>query len=79
MNDRHRPFDPATAGLAMLTMIAMLALSGCVAVGGTRSSTAVQPTTGQQLIDLKRALDCGAISETEFEHQKSRLLSGCST
>lgn len=49
-------------------------LSGCLAVGGTRTSTAVTPTKGQQLIDLKRALDCGAITPAEFERSKSELL-----
>lgn len=53
-------------------------LAGCIAVGGTRHSTAVAPTTGQQLIDLKRALDCGALSPAEFEAQKSRVMNACS-
>lgn len=53
-------------------------LTGCVAVGGTRHSTAVAPTEGQQLIDLKRALDCGAITPAEFDAKKSQIINSCS-
>ena len=35
---------------------------------------AVAPTVGQQLIDLKKALDAGAMTETEYEAEKAKLL-----
>ena len=35
---------------------------------------AVQPTVGQQLIDLKKAKDSGAITEPEYEAEKAKLL-----
>jgi len=34
----------------------------------------VAPTLGQQLIDLKKALDTGAITEAEYEAEKAKLL-----
>jgi hypothetical protein len=34
----------------------------------------VEPTVGQQLIDLKKARDDGAITETEYEAEKANLL-----
>ncbi|HEV2329151.1 MAG TPA: SHOCT domain-containing protein [Verrucomicrobiae bacterium] len=34
----------------------------------------VAPTVGQQLLDLKKALDAGAISEQEYETEKARIL-----
>lgn len=34
----------------------------------------VQPTIGQQLIDLKKAKDSGAITEPEYEAEKAKLL-----
>ena|GEM_PF-511521 len=34
----------------------------------------VAPTVGQQLLDLKKALDAGAISEQEYETEKVRIL-----
>jgi len=55
--------------------LSVIMLGGCLAVGGSRTSTAVQPTTGQELIDLKRALDCGAITQAEFESERASFLS----
>ncbi len=34
----------------------------------------VQPTRGQELMDLKKARDQGAITEEEYQAQKQRLL-----
>ncbi|HXZ59370.1 MAG TPA: SHOCT domain-containing protein [Steroidobacteraceae bacterium] len=49
-----------------------LALSGC---GGTE---VVRPTVsvsvGQQLIDLKKAHDSGALSDKEYQSQKAQLI-----
>jgi hypothetical protein len=61
---RGRRVLPALAAIA--------ALQGCVAVGGTSRSES--PTLGKQLIDLKAALDSGAINETEYQAAKQQLL-----
>lgn len=61
---RGRRVLPALAAIA--------ALQGCVAVGGTTRSDS--PTLGKQLIDLKAALEAGAISEPEYQAAKSQLL-----
>jgi hypothetical protein len=34
----------------------------------------IQPTIGQQLIDLKKAKDAGAITDAEYETEKAKLL-----
>ena len=34
----------------------------------------VRPTLGQQLLDLKKAKDAGAINDAEYEAQKTKLL-----
>jgi hypothetical protein len=34
----------------------------------------IQPTIGQQLVDLKKAKDAGAISDAEYEAEKAKLL-----
>jgi outer membrane lipopolysaccharide assembly protein LptE/RlpB len=49
-------------------------LSGCSWQVGGGSST--QPTVGQQLIDLQKAKDRGAITDSEYQTQKEKLLSG---
>ena len=49
----------------------LLGSAGCIAVGGTSN----RPTRGQELIDLKAALDRGAINEGEYETTKSQIMS----
>jgi len=48
-------------------------LCGCAWSVGEHKDHSL-PTRGQELIDLKKALDAGAISEDEFQSQKKRLL-----
>ena len=43
-------------------------------VGGGDKQEAQKATLGQQLIDLKAAKDAGAITESEYEAQRARLL-----
>ena len=40
------------------------------------SEEIVTPTLGQQLIDLQKAKDAGAITDAEYQAQKARLLQG---
>lgn len=49
----------------------MLLFSGCINVVGNRSPIV---SKGQQLFDLQKAKDSGAISESEFKAQKAKLL-----
>ena len=62
----------ATAAIISVT----LALGGC---GGGSTKTEVtnqSTTTGQQLLDLKKAYDAGALSEKEYEKQREKILKG---
>jgi len=59
--------------IVCLLALNLAVLPSCVAVGGT--SNAPQPTLGQQLIDLKAALDKGAITQAEYDQQKANMLS----
>ena len=54
----------------------LLVFTGCVVALGNRDSVrpATTPTLGQQLLDLQKARETGAISEAEFQQEKSRLL-----
>lgn len=59
---------------ASLALAAMLFLSGCVAAIGNRDTQRGGGTIGQQLVDLQKAKDVGAITEVEFQTQKAKLL-----
>ena len=49
-------------------------LSGCGG-GGADSETNVRTTTqGQELLDLKAALDSGAITQEEYDEQREKIL-----
>ena len=63
------------AGAAVLS--AAILLSGCVglSVGGGSKSEVKKPTLGQQLTDLQKARDSGAITEEQYQAQKAKLLS----
>ena len=54
-------------------------LSGCVIALGNRDTGHPRPasaTLGQQLTDLKRAHDAGALTEDEYQAQRKKLLEG---
>ena len=64
--------------LLLVTVVA-LSLTGCVVALGNREAdppARIQPTTGEQLIDLKKAHDAGALTDAEYEAQKERFLQG---
>jgi hypothetical protein len=48
----------------------LIGISGCIAVGGTSN----QPTRGQELMDLKAALNRGAITQAEYDSTKAQIL-----
>jgi hypothetical protein len=64
--------------LTTIVLAATVLFTGCLAfqVGGGDKKEWQKPTVGQQLIDLKAAKDTGAISDSEYQTQKAKLLSG---
>jgi hypothetical protein len=48
------------------------ALTGCIglSIGSSKKS----PSLGQELVDLKTALDAGAISPDEYERERGEIL-----
>jgi hypothetical protein len=64
----------------MLSVAAALAalslLNGCIvlSVGGGSKTETTKASTGQQLLDLQKARDSGAITPAEYEAQKAKLL-----
>lgn len=61
---------------AIMALVAATLLTGCVAsIGnGEPRNGQTHNTLGQQLIDLKKAHDSGAINDADYETQKARLL-----
>lgn len=56
-------------------MTALTLLAGCAwQLGGDKKYEKVEPTVGQQLIDLQKARDTGAITEGEYQAQRARVL-----
>ena len=49
-------------------------LSGCVAAIGNSGQPRSNATVGQQLVDLQKAKEAGAITDAEYQAQKAKLL-----
>lgn len=69
--------------LITLTLLAVTTIligtgSGCAwSIGDSKhepTNVHPQPTRGQELIDLKKALDQGAISQAEYEKTKQQIM-----
>ncbi len=60
--------------ICVLLIIALLTtMVSCIAVGSGGKKVDHQATLGQQLIDLKKARDEGAISAREYEELREKL------
>ena len=60
--------------LAVVVVAVSFSMAGCLAIGN--SPSVQKPTAGQELVDLKMALDKGAITQGEYDRRKAELLSG---
>ncbi len=58
--------------VSTLALAALLSATGCLVVGNRTQQSG--GTVGQQLVDLQKAKDSGAITEAEFQVQKAQLL-----
>ena len=67
-------------GAILVVVLAGAFMGGCCCPGGggsssTKTETTINTTTtGQQLIDLQKAYEGGAISEKEYNKQKQDIL-----
>jgi uncharacterized membrane protein len=57
----------------LLIIVLMFTMVSCIAVGAGGKKVENQPTLGQQLIDLKKARDEGALSEQEYADLREKL------
>ena len=57
----------------IFVIILIATLVSCIAVGSGGKKIEQQPTLGQELLDLKKARDEGAISDQEYHEMKEKL------
>jgi len=62
------------AGIFGLLIVALAATSACVPRRAKQTTNVSTVSTGQQLTDLKAALDSGAISQAEFDKKQKEIL-----
>lgn len=60
--------------LCCCALVSCLLCSCAWSVGGRHGDSSVQATKGQELMDLKRAKDTGAITEEEYQAQRKKIL-----
>jgi len=62
--------------LILVGVSALTLLSGCIglSIGGGTTSKPGTATVGQQLIDLQKAKETGAITDAEYQAQKTKIL-----
>jgi len=64
--------------VAFISMMLACFTSGCIcSIGGGKGKSdglPQSPTAGQELIDLKKALDQEAISQEEYDQKKEQIL-----
>ena len=61
----------------LIAITVVTCLGGCAwSIGDTPKQVTSQPTVGQQLIDLQKARDSGALTDAEYQSQKAKVLGG---
>ena len=59
----------------LFALPALLLFTGCaITMGGGTKTAAPGPTLGQQLIDLQTARNTGAISQSEYETLRAKMI-----
>ena len=64
-------------GLAILSL--PLLAGGCIAAIGNGEMPKSSGTVGQQLIDLQKAKDAGAMTDAEYQKERAKVLGTKST
>jgi hypothetical protein len=65
---------PKTLVLFVVCGLLLFGVAACGGGGAEVRSDISTTTTGQQLIDLKKALDAGAITQQEYEKERKKIL-----
>lgn len=51
----------------------MTLFTGCI-IGDRSKTTQVMPSVGQQLTDLQKAKDSGALTDAQYQAEKAKIL-----
>ena len=65
---------PKTLGILALCGLFLVGAAGCGGGGAELKSEVSTTTVGQQLMDLKKALDSGAMTQQEYEKERKKIL-----
>jgi hypothetical protein len=65
---------PHTLALLVVCGLLLFGVAACGGGGAEVRSEVTTTTTGQQLIDLKKALDSGAMTQQEYEKERKKIL-----
>jgi hypothetical protein len=60
--------------LAMMTMAFCMTVAAC---GGSKTVVKNEDSCGKQMTDLQKALDSGAMSQSEYDRARSEALYRC--
>jgi hypothetical protein len=60
--------------ISALIALTGITLAGCGGGGAELRSEVINVSTGQQLMDLKRALESGAMTKYEYEQEREKIL-----
>lgn len=63
-----------TVAKTLLLVGGLALVSGCGGGGADSETNAKTTTQGQELLDLKAALDAGAITKEEYDEQRDKIL-----
>jgi len=58
----------------LICIVLAVFLCGCIGGFHTAEQNVVQPSVGQELIDLKKALDTGAVTDEEYSELKEKIM-----
>ncbi len=62
------------ASLALIFSVALIFVSACSGGGAEVRSEITTTTKGQQLLDLKKAFDAGAMTPDEYERERLKVI-----
>ena len=62
--------------LTLIGLSAITLLTGCIglSIGSDTTAKPTSTTMGQELMDLQKAKESGAITEAEYQTQKAKIL-----